>query len=215
LSSPSLLSIPRGGSSRQFLGIGTLSPYGSHRESDGALQTWNFSVTDPTGPQPGQNYEHYLMTEDPTNHIAMSLLGSFSPNDFYLASYTVDDQGDLASTNTYENMPSPTGFPLRMNMSPSGKLLAVGSQAYRSSPGGLQVFHFNGAEPITPYSAVLTSVPIDQIHWDKDNHLYALSYSKNQLFVYTITPTTIKEAPGSPYTVKGAYGTSGLIVVPK
>jgi hypothetical protein len=30
-----------------------------------------------------------------------------------------------------------------------------------------------------------TSDPIDSIHWDKANHLYALSYSTGKLYVYT------------------------------
>ena len=39
----------------------------------------------------------------------------------------------------------------------------------------MQVFHFNGAAPITKYSKVLTTAPINWIRWDKANHLYALS----------------------------------------
>ena len=49
-----------------------------------------------------------------------------------------------------------------MNMSPSGKLLAVAG-------GGLQVFHFNGASLIAKYSKVLTADPIDKIRWDNNN----------------------------------------------
>jgi hypothetical protein len=59
---------------------------------------------------------------------------------------------------------------------------------------------------------VLTTVTIDQIHWDKSNHLYALSASTGQLFVYTITPTSIAQAPGSPYKIAKA---DALVVVPK
>jgi hypothetical protein len=202
--------------SNDYIGDGPVGPMVEfERVSTGRLQQVpNFGRTDPTGLQPGQVLRPYLMTPDPTNHMAMSLLGSFPPNDFYLASYTADDAGNLTSTNTLADLPVATGIPLRLNMSPSGEFLAVGSQPSGSSTGGLQVFYFNGAEPITPYSAMLTSVPIDQIHWDSDNHLYALSYSTDQLFVYTITPTTISEVPGSPYTITGAYGSSGLIVVP-
>jgi hypothetical protein len=104
-----------------------------------------------------------------------------------------------------------------MNMSPSGKLLAVAadlsccSQIFILGTNGLQVFHFNGADPITPYSKTLTTAPIDQIHWDNNNHLYALSDSTNKLYVYTVTPTTITERPGSPYTITSP---NGLAVVP-
>ena len=93
-----------------------------------------------------------------------------------------------------------------MNMSPSGKLLALGGN-------GLQVFHFNGANPITPYSSVLTTAPINQLHWDNSNHLYALSDSTNKLYVYTITPTSISAVPGSPFTT--IANPTALVVVPK
>jgi hypothetical protein len=100
--------------------------------------------------------------------------------------------------------------------------LAVGG-GY-SGDAGLEVYHFNGAEPITPYSSLLTTDPITDVGWDNDNHLFALSDSANRVFVYTITPTTLVEAPGSPYTIEsssacnlhyGGFCRSGLVVVPK
>jgi len=98
-----------------------------------------------------------------------------------------------------------------LNMSPSGKLLAVAGTT------GVQVFHFNGANPITHYSAVLTSSEIDEIHWDNSNHLYALSNANGKLYVFTITPTSIKPVSGSPFTVgSSTMGTpNSLIVVSK
>ena len=112
-------------------------------------------------------------------------------------------------------MPTPDVFrilngepdgPVVLNISPNGKLLAVGGQL------GLQVFHLNGAAPITRYSKVLTPpVQIVSARWDKSNHLYALS-ANGKLYVYTITPTSIAAASGSPYTVSGA---AGLFVVPQ
>ncbi len=96
-----------------------------------------------------------------------------------------------------------------MDMSPSGQLLAI------AGAPGLQVFHFDGASPITAFGApLLTSVNIDQLGWDNSNHLYALSYASGELYVYTVTPTSISQAAGSPYKVTGAYGIKGLIVVP-
>jgi hypothetical protein len=86
-------------------------------------------------------------------------------------------------------MPTPSTGVSVMNMSPSGKLLAVGGT-------GLLVYHFNGAAPITPYSAKLTTDPIGWIHWDNSNHLYALSATK--LYVFTVTPTSITRYPGHP-----------------
>ena len=152
------------------------------------------------------------VTADSTNHLAVAMYPWYDPpkgstESPQLASFTVDSQGHPVSTNTYKNMPLPDVFPTYMNMSPDGKLLAVAG----GQEGGVQVFHFNGAAPITRYSKVLTPDSISWIHWDKTNHLYALSAS-GKLYVYTITPTSIAAAPGSPYTVSGA---AGLFVVPK
>ena len=151
-----------------------------------------------------------LVTADATNHLAVAMYPWYDPPKGsierpQLASFTVDSQGYPASTNTYKNMPLPDFFPIVLNMSPDGTLLAVGGY------GGLQVFHFNGAAPITRYSKVLTTAQINWIRWDKTHHLYALS-TNGKLFVYTITPTSIAAAPGSPYTVSGP---AGLFVVPQ
>jgi hypothetical protein len=39
------------------------------------------------------------------------------------------------------------------------------------------------------------------VKWDTFNHLYAISYSTNRIYVYTVTPTSISATPGSPYTI--------------
>jgi hypothetical protein len=91
-----------------------------------------------------------------------------------------------------------------MSISPSGKLLAAGGQ-------GFQVFHFNGSSPITKYTGLLQAKDsFEEFGWDKENHLYAVS--SNALFVYTATPTSIKEAAGSPYSIPEA---SSVIVLDK
>jgi WD40 repeat protein len=100
-------------------------------------------------------------------------------------------------------MPIPDVFPTVLNMSPDGSVLAVGG-------GGLQVFHFNGGAPITPFSTVLTTDPVKWIRWDKADHLFGLS-TNGKLYVYTIS-SIIQFVPGSPYTVSGP---SGLFVVPR
>jgi hypothetical protein len=92
-----------------------------------------------------------------------------------------------------------------LSMAPSGKSLAVGGV------GGLQIFHFNGASPITKYTALLTTSTIDQAFWDKNNHLYAISRSAGKLYVFTITPTSHSQASGSPYSVSSPVA---LIVQP-
>jgi hypothetical protein len=91
-----------------------------------------------------------------------------------------------------------------MSISPSGKLLAAGGQ-------GFQVFHFNGSSPITHYTGLLEAEDsFAEFGWDRDNHLFALS--GNALFVYTATPTSVKQAAGSPYSIPQA---SSLIVFNK
>ncbi len=183
------------------------------RQSDGSLQYINFNETDPPPYQGTYSYLHWNVAADPTNHLAMGLLTAGGA-DQVMASYTVDAQGNIASTNTSENMPIahlyPTGvmYPTSFQMSPSGKLLAVASDF---QPSSLQVFHFNGADPITPYSHALTADPINQLQWDNNDHLYALSKSANRLHVFTVTPTSISEAPGSPFKISGTP--NALVVV--
>jgi len=205
------------------------SVLGFARQSNGALVSRTFNEIDPT-PQPGQGYVSYYppiaVAADPNGHLAALLYG---PGGLQLASYTVDEKGDIASTNTWENMPTvstgnsllPSARGRVLNMSPSGKLLAVMIQPDCQScdtPWGFQVFHFNGAAPATAYSPViLPKALIWQMAWDNSNHLYALGWGSGdgplELYVYTITPTSISEAPGSPYKIPGL--STGLVVVSK
>jgi hypothetical protein len=129
-----------------------------------------------------------------------------------IASFTEDSNGNLSSSNTAANMPhteisevNPESRDVVLSMSPSGKLLAVGGN------GGLQVFHFNGARPVTTYTGLLTTEFINQIFWDNNNHLYAISYSADKLYVFGVTPTWHGVAPGSPYTIQSPRA---LIVQP-
>jgi hypothetical protein len=192
------------------------------RESSGALASNTLTITGPN-PEPGWNISSLPpLTADPANHLAVAVHASPSDscggphNTAQLASYTVDSQGNLTSTNTWQNMPAPRVYPTVMNMSPSGMFLAIGGNVAKSSSNGTQstgldVFHFNGANPITSYSGTLTTTPIDEIHWDSSNHLYALSNSTGKLYVYTVTPSSITAAPGSPYSI--AAMPNALVVV--
>jgi hypothetical protein len=193
------------------------------RQSNGTLASIGFTDTEPI-PEPGWNYVLMRSTEaqDPSNHlaaaIAMTTGGTCGPFQApQLVSYTVDSAGNVTSTNTWQNAPASQVYDSVLNMSPSGKLLAVGGNNFlfrgtsvNLGTNGLRVFQFNGADPITPYSKTLTTAAIDQTHWDETNHLYALSNETNKLYVYTVTPTSISEAPGSPYTISGA---NALVVV--
>jgi hypothetical protein len=113
-----------------------------------------------------------------------------------LAAYTADDRGNLHTSSTRGNMPETSVASVTdLKMAPLGKLLAVGGT------GGLEIFHFNGSDPIQPYTGLLTKDEIDQFFWDNQNHLYAISHTAGKLFVFTITPTSYSEAPDSPYSI--------------
>jgi hypothetical protein len=173
--------------------------FGFERSSDGLL-TQVVAGKPPTPPE-GDFYCPSQAAADPTDHVAFSMqavngstFGADGPP--RLAAYTAEANGRLTTTNTHASMPETSVVSVTdLNMSPSGKLLAVGGT------GGLQVFHFNGSEPIKPYTGLITKDEIDQFFWDNHNHLYAISHTANKLFVFTITPTSYSEAPGSPYTV--------------
>lgn len=201
---------------------------GLMRESGGALANNSFSESDPEPPQP---YDYYPLqvTEAPNNRLAMALgtvefLGSPDVADgpVQLASYTVDTSGNISSSNTSDKMPTPDIGPTLLRVSPGGGLLAVAGGDCSwcvLSPGngktGLQVFRFNGDNPITHYTGVLTTDPIGQLQWDNYSHLFALSRETGKLRVYRITTSSYKLEPGSPMTVPGVNGSApnGLVVV--
>jgi hypothetical protein len=178
------------------------------RENAGALvYSGPPAEIDPTNAA-GLGYTLSQLTPDPANHLA-AVVREADPSDSrtiggvqQLASYTVGSQGQLTSTNSSTHMPTPRITVDSASMSPSGKLLAIAGEATASGEvPGLQVFHFNGAGVLTVYSGILTSAPIRRIRWDNANHLYAISSGLNKLFVFTVTPTSIVQAPGSPYAI--------------
>jgi hypothetical protein len=185
--------------------------FGFERKSDGTLAELNINPEIPAA-RGGSFYCPYLATADPTNHVAISLqplnANSWQPDGPpQLATYAADASGNLTTKSTYTNMPtSAVNGVLDIEMAPSGKLLAVGGTA------GLQVFHFNGSDPITHYTGLLTTEEICQFFWDNDNHLYAISAKSGKLFVFTVTPTSVSQAPGSPYTISQP---ANIIVLPK
>jgi hypothetical protein len=173
-----------------------------HRQSNGELLNVNTSAPTPKPQNADDFYCRSITAADPTNHVAVSLQAinqSTSEPDGapQLATYTADgSSGNLTTTSTFANMPSTAvQYVLGMAMSPSGKLLAV------SGTGGLQIFHYNGASPITHDTGLLTGNQIDQLFWDNSNHLYAISSTANKLYVFTVTPTSVAQAAGSPYTI--------------
>jgi hypothetical protein len=189
-----------------------LNPYvfGFQRNSNGTMTEIRNDAEMPAE-KPGDVYLPVFAIADPTNHVAVAIYpekgAPFGPQDGpeLLATYTADAAGNMTTTNTYKNMPGvAVGSVNRMRMSPSGKLLTVAGTA------GVQLFHFNGASPITKYTGLLVSGPVGMAYWDNANHLYVLGASK--LYVFTATPTSVTQAAGSPYTLKNP---SALIVQPK
>jgi len=174
--------------------------YGFKRSADGLLTEININAAPPTPPE-GYFYCPSLAAADPTDHVAISMQPvnqeDFSPDRLpQLATYTADAEGNLTTTSTRSNMPKTSVVSVTdLKMSPSGKLLAVGGTE------GLEIFHFNGSKPITSYTGILKKDEINQFFWDNHNHLYAISWSADKLYVFTVTPTSYSEAPGSPYAV--------------
>ena len=90
--------------------------------------------------------------------------------------------------------------------SPSGKYLAVGGTK------GLQLFHFNGANPITKFTNALVTNEIDQVFWDNSSHLYGIDQLTGKLYVFSVTSTGATQTHGSPYTIPGGWY---IVVQPK
>jgi hypothetical protein len=178
------------------------------RNSNGSLTQLSFAIPFPSASS--GSYQARTQAADPANHVAVLMQGFDSGGNpttpVQLGTYTAASDGNLTTTSSEADMPTVAaatftpGFPPPMNMSPSGKLLAVGGAH------GLEVFHFHGPSPITPYTGLLTTANVYQVFWDKANHLYAISYAVNKLWVFTVTPTSFSQAPGSPYTLSDPVG---------
>jgi len=180
------------------------------RASDGSIIEFNTGAPLPTIP-PGYSYCPGFAAADPTDHLAIAVQamnangGVAGP--YQLATYTADSSGNLTTNSTYQNMLSVrVGSVSDYWMSPNGRCLAV------AGFGGLQLFHFNGANPITKFTGLLTSNAVWQVFWDNSSHLYALSVLAGELYVFTVTSKGVKQAPGSPYAIAGAQN---LVVLPK
>ena len=175
--------------------------YGFQRRSNGLLASGGSLANYPTPSKDFRRFVPELVAADPTNNLAMLMQPANPPGCLalppQLATYTVNSSGVLSTKSTYSNMPATLiSDPYDMKMSPSGKLLAIAGQQ------GLQIFHFNGANPITHYKDLLTTDPVNQIFWDNSSHLYAISQSTGKLRVYTITPTSVQLASGSPHAIQ-------------
>jgi len=176
---------------------------GFKRESTGLLQRFAPTIDLPAA-KAGDIYCPYALASDPSNHLAFVMrqlhkdVDEGEPDGKYvLASYTADLNGNLTTKSTAATMPALASDYFDLSISPSVKLVAAGGA------GGFQVFHFNGSDPITKYTGVLHSGEnFLEFGWDKSNHLFALS--QDALHVYSATSTSVKELPGSPYSIPQA-----------
>lgn len=173
--------------------------YGYARKGDGPLSRIESSIPFPAR-APEQSWCPYLAAADPANHLAVAMYartGDGQHGPFQLATYTLGQDGSIVTSSSSSDMPvTAVGDVTDMTMSPSGKLLAV------AGTHGLQVFHFNGAGPITPYTGLLTRQEVDQMFWDNDDHLFAIGQAAGKLWSFTVTPSQV--AAGSPVSVRGA-----------
>jgi len=174
--------------------------YGFKRGSNGLLTDAGSVANLPTPPPNFRRFIPDLVAADPYNNVAVLMQPANPPGcssePLQIATYTANSSGVLRTRSTYANMPSTLiANPSDMKMSPSGKLLAVAGKE------GIEVFFFNESYPAARYTGLLTKAPISQIFWDNSNHLYGISDATNKLYVFTVTPTHVSHAPGSPYPV--------------
>ncbi|MBS1804039.1 MAG: hypothetical protein JST28_11780 [Acidobacteria bacterium] len=175
--------------------------YGFQRRPSGLLATGGSLANYPAPSTSFSRFVPELLATDQANNIAM-LMQPANPPDCaaappQLAVYTVSAAGNLSTKSKYSNMPATlVTNPYDMKMSPSGRLLAVAGQQ------GLQIFHFNGSNPITHDTGLLTTDPVDQVFWDNSNHLYAISKATGKLRLYTITPTSMQLVSGTPRLIQ-------------
>jgi len=176
------------------------------RNNDGTLALFGGLID---FPDPGRLCPGMVAT-DANNHLAVPFGPDSGPGvppqdpGVVLAVYTVDSSGHLTTSSTVANMPH-TAVGELIVISPSGKFLALGGL-------GLEVFHFNGADPITPFTGLLTNDVVDQMAWDNNNNLYAISHSSNKLSAFTVIDMSVTQAPGSPYTMTNPIA---IVVLPR
>lgn len=186
----------------------TCSPWGCwiadyRRRKDGSLAA--ISTLPASGPAPPAGVQLYSSTvvgSDAANRLIAKLSSEDSnldpmnvPED--LVVYTVRADGSLATTDTSADMTTIPNGSGPVSLSPSGRLVAA------AEPNGIQIFDFGGGSTLTLTGAVLPTDLIQQLSWDNDGHLYALSLTQ-KLYVFNVTAAGASPAPGSPYSVPNA-----------
>lgn len=176
---------------------------GFQRDSSGALQS--IGVMNPTFPGSAAYTPHRPDASPAGNYVVLEEYQNTS-NTVQAASFSVDAAGNLSSTNTPETMPISPFFPTGSTFSPSGNLFVTWADNDLGNPSlgdGIQIYNFNGAAPLTYNTSLVSGMTIDQVAWDKSNHLYAISTANNLLYVFTVTPTSATQVAmwriGAPY----------------
>ena len=155
---------------------------GFRRESSGTLQ-YN-GVENPTF-SGSEKYRAYRADASPTENFIV--LQEYLNDSGYpqLGSFSVGSNGALTSTNTSSNMPQTNMNVTQTAFSPDGTYFAVAGNSGAWPGGGLKIYRFNGASPLTQVDYTQYD-PLDQIAWDNSGHLYGVSTSENKFFVYTV-----------------------------
>jgi hypothetical protein len=191
--------------------------YAFSRAGNGELASITIADPMPETPEGNHNYCVDDIAPDGSGHVAALIVDTNTTSATpVLAAFTAGANGNLTTTNTHLDMPEVGVYNVQwLRMSPNGKFLAVGGE------GGLELFHVNGASPITKYKTLLTqaqSFPV-QMYWDNDNHLYVIGendYAQTAVWVFTVTATGVTEAPGSPLVLGLPNDVSDyMIVLPK
>jgi hypothetical protein len=191
-------------------------PIGFQRESLGELLPIYFHEFDPT--LNGGSYTPADPDASPTGNYLVLRLYPNGANPLQLGSYTVNSEGYIATSNTSSNMPTSALIGPNSTFSPSGNMyvLYADSNNGKAAGNGIEIYNFNGAAPLTLYKTLLTGTPIDQVAWDNSNHLYAISKSKNMLYVYTVTPKSVTQdtawsigVPAKMIVVSSSEGAAG------
>ena len=171
------------------------------RASNGALTSINIGNPMPETPEGDHNYCVQDLATDSNGHLVAVIVDqNVSGATPVLAAFSSESYGDLTTTNTHSNMPQ-VGVSNEdwLSISPNGKFLAVGGES------GLELFHVNGSSPLKKYKTELTGAayPV-QMFWDKNDHLYVIGQNQdaiNTLWVFTVTSSSVTQAPGSPYSL--------------
>lgn len=175
---------------------------GFKRESGGTLEYEpNMKVTVPT--DPNNYYVPLAFDGSPVgNNVVVELFPGWSEPPT-LGVFTADSEGNLTTTNTSSNMPTSSLGSPSTTFSPSGNFLVAFGAA--GGGNGIEIYKTSGAGPLALYKTVLSGTPITQVAWDSSDHLYAISAKNNELYVFTVTATSIAQdaswSIGAPYSM--------------